>query len=669
MFFWKRMCASFLAVTLVLPVSVSAASGIRGSPKILNLYLGWEIKESDVPLLARWDMLVLDVDQQQRYPHLIRQLRERNPKIIILAYISSSEIAQARFLESTDFPMGRLAKDVQDAWYLRAPNGNRTEFWPGSSLLNVTNLSSGTGERWNEYLPRFIRDQVMSTGLWDGIFLDNTFVGISYFARSQVDLDRNGRAETDVDANTKWQAGTRSLIHAIRALNPNALLIGNGGTVYADQLNGILSENFPSWNWNENLREYRDALTKNRGPKLGSINVNTKNEARPQDFKRMRFGLASTLMDDGYYSFDQGDWNHHVMWWYDEYEANLGMPQGAAKKIIEQPTTAEGSVWLRRFTKGIAVVNGTNVARRINLPGVFERLRGKQDPQTNDGSLIRTLNLDAQDGAILFNRSDVSDIKNTSFQNGSFVRIFNGQGQVVQNGFFAQREDAPSGALVFIGNVDSEEREDQIYMNGDTVTVKPGKGGKVINFKPFGKSKQTFTLSVGNVNRDPQKEIIVARNGGGPSEVRVFNMKGKLLVSWVAYNPAFLGGVRTAVGDVDGDGLREIVTAPGPGGGPHIKIWKTDGKNWGGSFFAFDPGEVGGVSIAIGDVDGDGKAEIIAGSGQGSIPRVRIFDFRGTLKQEFRIGNVPLAQGITVGTTDIQGDGKDEIFITGQSAF
>ena len=666
---WKRICASFLALTLALPVSVSAASGIQGSPKVLNLYLGWEIKVSDVPALARWDMLVLDVDQQQRYPHLIRRLRELNPKIKILAYISSCEIAQARFLESTDFPMGRLAADVQDAWYLRAPNGNRTEFWPGSSLLNVTNLSSGGGERWSEYLPRFIRDQVMSTGLWDGIFLDNTFVGISYFARGPVDLDRDGRAESDADANAKWQAGTRNLIANIRKANPKALLIGNGGTAYADQLNGILSEGFPSWNWNENLREYRDALAKNIGPKLGSINVNTKNEAKPQDFKRMRFGLASTLMDDGYYSFDQGDWNHHVIWWYDEYEVALGAPKKKKKKVTDQPTTSAGSVWMRQYERGIAVVNATDAARKITLPGVYEKIRGKQDTAVNNGALVRSLELPGQDGAILIGRSDTGDIKNAVFQNGSFIRLFDGQGHSAQNGFFAQRDAVPGGAQIYVGDIDQDRRNDQIRLLNDSVTIQFGNGASALSFKPFGNSKQRFSLSIGNVNRDEQKEIIIGRDGGGPSEVRVFNAKGKQIASWIAYNPAFMGGVRTAIGDVDGDGLREIVTAPGPGGGPHIKIWKTDGKNWGGSFFAFDPGDVGGVSVAIGDVDGDGKAEIIAGSGQGSVPRVRIFDFRGNLKQEFRIGNAPVKQGLQVGVTDVQGDGKMEIFVSGQSVF
>lgn len=665
---WRSWLFLFLTLISVWPVSISAAGGVQGSPKVLNLYLGWEMKESDLPALARWDMLVLDVDQQQRYPDYLRRLKQMNPSIKILAYVSSCEIAQARFLEGREFPMGRMAADIQDSWYLRAPNGSRTEFWPGSSLLNVTNLGPSNGERWNSYLPRFIRDTVMSSGVWDGIFLDNTFVGISYFARGPVDLDRDGRAETDADANAKWQAATRELIGKIHAANPNALLVGNGGTAYSDILNGILLENFPSWNWNENLKEYRDAIAKNRSPKIGSINVNTKNEARPQDFRQMRFGLTSTLMDDGYYSFDQGDWNHNVIWWYDEYTAPIGSPRGAARKLADQPSTASGAVWMRQYERGLAIVNATDATRKITLPGVYEKLRGTQDASVNNGALIRSVDIGAKDGIILLGQSTAGDVTNAPFINGSFVRVFDGQGRALQNGFFAQRQDLASGALIEATDLDGDGRQDTVSIQNGIVTIQLGSGVRASTFRPYGNQKNIrLNLAIGNVNRDGQKELIISRDGGGPSDVRVFNLKGAQLAQWFAYNPAFLGGARIAIGDVDGDGLREIVTAAGPGGGPHVKIWKTDGKNWGGSFFAFDQGEVGGVSVAVGDVDGDGKAEIITGSGQGSIPRVRIFDFRGTLKQEFRLGNQAVASGVSVTTSDVNSDGKMEILVIGQS--
>ncbi|MBU2509608.1 FG-GAP repeat protein, partial [Patescibacteria group bacterium] len=100
-----------------------------------------------------------------------------------------------------------------------------------------------------------------------------------------------------------------------------------------------------------------------------------------------------------------------------------------------------------------------------------------------------------------------------------------------------------------------------------------------------------------------------------------------------------------------------------------IRIWKTDGKIWGGGFFAFNAHESGGVSVAVGDVDGDNRDEIIVGSGEGAQPRVRIFDFRGTLKNEFSLGIQPVLEGLNVSVADINGDNRAEILVSGISPF
>lgn len=88
--------------------------------------------------------------------------------------------------------------------------------------------------------------------------------------------------------------------------------------------------------------------------------------------------------------------------------------------------------------------------------------------------------------------------------------------------------------------------------------------------------------------------------------------------------PGFAGGVNIAYGDVDGDGKDEIITGAGPGGGPHVLAFKQNGSVVA-SFFAYDPGFTGGVSVSAGDQNLDGKDDMITGAGRGGGPHVRVF--------------------------------------------
>jgi hypothetical protein len=106
----------------------------------------------------------------------------------------------------------------------------------------------------------------------------------------------------------------------------------------------------------------------------------------------------------------------------------------------------------------------------------------------------------------------------------------------------------------------------------------------------------------------------------------VFSGKGGAeLRSFFGFEPSFKGGVYVAAGDVNGDGRADIVVAGGPGGGPHVKVFSgADGKILH-SFDAFAASFKGGVRVATGDVNGDGRADVVAGAGPGGGPHVRAF--------------------------------------------
>jgi hypothetical protein len=169
-------------------------------------------------------------------------------------------------------------------------------------------------------------------------------------------------------------------------------------------------------------------------------------------------------------------------------------------------------------------------------------------------------------------------------------------------------------------------------------------------------------VAAGDIDGDGEIDIVAAARRGVSPQVHVFALEGTRKSSFLAYVPSFMGGVNVAVGDVDGDGAKDIVTAPMAGGGPHVRIFGIDGTVQS-QFFAFDERSRAGVSIAVGDVDGDGVDEIIAGAGAGRPPTVRVFRADGTLRRELVVFPASFLGGVTVAAVDLDGNGTDEIMV------
>ena len=160
----------------------------------------------------------------------------------------------------------------------------------------------------------------------------------------------------------------------------------------------------------------------------------------------------------------------------------------------------------------------------------------------------------------------------------------------------------------------------------------------------------------------PSTNIIVVPAAGAPPLIRVFAKSGVLIAEFLAYSSAFTGGVRVAVGDIDGDGEDEIVTAPGPGGGPDIRLFEQDGTLIT-RFNAFESMMRVGCYVATGDVDQDGKEEIVVSTESGGSSEVRVFDEEGEEVSQISVDRYEdVSVRVAMGDTD--GDEIDEIILS-----
>jgi serralysin len=132
-------------------------------------------------------------------------------------------------------------------------------------------------------------------------------------------------------------------------------------------------------------------------------------------------------------------------------------------------------------------------------------------------------------------------------------------------------------------------------------------------------------VASGDVNGDGFADIITGLGAGAASHVKVFDGTNlSELASFFAYGGGFTGGVYVAAGDVNHDGRADIITGAGVGGNTHVKVFNGNGLSELASFIAY-PGVTNEVRVGSGDVDGDGFADIITGVGPVAPAHVKVF--------------------------------------------
>ncbi len=338
-------CASAVGFWAVQYRSVAPAGGTF--PRIGSIWGGEYVYATEPAQAAKIQLYLspgMSADQ-------VNALRAVNPGVLILLGADATYTTPG----GPFFP---------DDYYLKDIHGNRIQIWGNATyMLNLTKPEVALA------VANFTYQQLLQSGLaYDGVFFDNVFLTISWFNTDalgnpvQIDANGDGIADDPVTLDAAWRAGVNLEIDTFRQLVPWGYLSGhltepadpqmtalfNGDSLVFDAVN--VREGSMSFGdfWNI----YQNWFSQGLSPVIAQVQSGPPNiisygygyqpmQTLPAStiafaqtfYPNMRFGLATALMNDGFFTYDFGDTECCVNWWYDEYDFNLGVPLGPAVRV------------------------------------------------------------------------------------------------------------------------------------------------------------------------------------------------------------------------------------------------------------------------------------------------------------------------------------------------
>jgi uncharacterized repeat protein (TIGR01451 family) len=198
-------------------------------------------------------------------------------------------------------------------------------------------------------------------------------------------------------------------------------------------------------------------------------------------------------------------------------------------------------------------------------------------------------------------------------------------------------------------------------------TVGPGVTGNIFNPKGGFLFTGGLFVAAGDITGSGHADILIGADAGTSPQVEIVDgLTLQVLGNFMAFSaPSFRGGVRVAAGDVNGDGRADIICGAGPGGGPLVVVY--DGATLSAlySLFPFGvPSFSGGVYVAAGILNG--HTDIIVGAGPTGGPQVQAYDGTNQALIANFFGLAPgFTGGIRVGaaTTNFSGSTETDIFM------
>lgn len=219
--------------------------------------------------------------------------------------------------------------------------------------------------------------------------------------------------------------------------------------------------------------------------------------------------------------------------------------------------------------------------------------------------------------------------------------------------------------IVLTGQLDGSAQAFTLGSNGQLVPT----GGRMYPFPGF---TGVIRTTVADFNGDGVPDYAFATGAGTAAQVRVVDGKtGADLVPTTTVLDGFAGGVFLAAGDVDRDGRAELAVSADAGGGPRVSVYRVGNGRLTtlADFIAFDsPNFRGGSRVSMADINRDGAADLVVGAGVGGGPRVTIYNGASLAKgqlvrlvPDFFALDPAMRSGVFVTAGDFDGDGYADI--------
>jgi subtilisin-like proprotein convertase family protein len=172
-------------------------------------------------------------------------------------------------------------------------------------------------------------------------------------------------------------------------------------------------------------------------------------------------------------------------------------------------------------------------------------------------------------------------------------------------------------------------------LNGTYETLAPKGVAQPLDFAPYGGFTGGVRVALGDFDGDGNDELVTASGPGGPAHVIVWGLNpdgsiGAARDSFLPFDSSFTGGAFVAAGDLDGDGRDELAVSADAGGGSHVIVYSDVNHDGRLSDEVTDqlipfPGFGGGARLAFGDTNNSLGDELIVGAGPGSVAQVIVY--------------------------------------------